>query len=101
LGGILETLIRECLLCLVAMEAHQLTKMARELKETVQVSSAIVRGFGEGDFASSDSVALEMECRSIPEDVTHLINYEDDVKLANTSVARDDKKMSVVVWTRK
>jgi len=95
------TLIRESPLCLVAMEAHQLTKMARELKETVQVSSAVVRAFGEGDFASSNAVALEMECRSIPEDVNNLINYDDDVKLSSTSIAQNDKKMNVVVWTRK
>jgi len=78
----------------------ELNALAKELREHDRVESAVVRGFGHGNYKTADSVALDVVGDYAPEQLKKAINRDDDVSVANMR-ANSDGNLETTVFVRK
>ena len=78
----------------------ELNALAKELREHDRVESAVVRGFGEGNYKTASAVALDVVADYSPEGLKKAINRDDDVSVASMR-ANNDGKLDVTVFVRK
>jgi len=81
------------------MQLPELNALARDLRESEHVESAIVRGFGGDDITEATSVAIDVVGDCAPSALTDAING-DRVRVANMR-ANIDGKLDTCVFIRK
>jgi len=78
----------------------ELNALAKELREHDRVESAVVRGFGHGNYKTASSVALDVVGDYAPEELKKAINRDDDVSVAGMR-ANSDGNLETTVFVRK
>jgi len=82
------------------MQLSELNRLARELREHDRVESAIVRGFGHGNYKTATSVALDVVGDYAPDDLKEVINRDDDVTVASMRANNDGNLETTVFMVR-